>query len=134
MARPKPPPRVVLTNSADECEAQFYEALQTGDLERLMALWSDDEDVVCVHPGWPILRTWPHVEESWRRIFAGPGRNQFILTNEAVAIHADTAWVTLDENMVDAGGTGTVAATNLFVQRDDHWLLVAHHGSPVIAH
>jgi ketosteroid isomerase-like protein len=86
-----------------------------------------------VHPGWPILRTWPHVEESWRRIFAGPGRNQFILTNEAVAVHGDTAWVTLDENLVDSGGTGTVAATNLFVLRDGRWLLVAHHGSPVIA-
>ena len=59
--------------------------------------------------------------------------NQFILTNEAVAIHDDTAWVTLDENLVDSGGTGTVAATNLYVQRDGQWLLVAHHGSPVIS-
>ncbi len=64
---------------------------------------------------------------------AGPGRNQFILTNEAVAVHGDTAWVTLDENLVDSGGTGTVAATNLFVLSDGRWLLVAHHGSPVIA-
>ena len=86
-----------------------------------------------IHPGWPILRTWPHVEESWRRIFAGPARNQFILTNEAVAVHGDTAWVTLDENLVDSGGTGPVAATNLFVLSDGRWLLVAHHGSPIIA-
>jgi ketosteroid isomerase-like protein len=111
----------------------FYDAHEARDLDAMRAVWDHSDHVVCVHPGWPILRTWPHVEESWRRIFDGPGRNQFILTNEAVAVHGDTAWVTLDENLVDAGGTGTVAATNLFVQRDGRWLLVAHHGSPVLA-
>ncbi|NCV64549.1 MAG: DUF4440 domain-containing protein, partial [Betaproteobacteria bacterium] len=35
--------------SADEIEAAFYQALQTGDIDRLMACWSDDEEVVCVH-------------------------------------------------------------------------------------
>lgn len=111
----------------------FYDAHEARDLDAMRAVWEQSDHVVCVHPGWPILRTWPHVEESWRRIFAGPARNQFILTNEAVAVHGDTAWVTLDENLVDSGGTGTVAATNLFVLRDGRWLLVAHHGSPVIA-
>jgi ketosteroid isomerase-like protein len=111
----------------------FYDAHEARDLGAMQTVWEHSDHVVCVHPGWPILRTWPHVEESWRRIFAGPGRNQFILTNEGVAVHGDTAWVTLDENMVDAGGTGTVAATNLYVRRDGRWLLVAHHGSPVIA-
>ena len=111
----------------------FYDAHEARNLDAMRAVWEHSDHVVCVHPGWPILRTWPQVEESWRRIFAGPGRNQFILTNEAVAVHGDTAWVTLDENLVDSGGTGTVAATNLYVQRDDRWLLVAHHGSPVIA-
>ena len=37
--------------SADEIEAAFYEALQKGDIDRLMACWSDDDEVVCVHPG-----------------------------------------------------------------------------------
>ena len=75
-----------------------------------------DARAVCIHPGWPILRTWPPIAESWRRIFAGPGRNQFILTNEAVAVDGDMAWVTLEENLVDVGGTGTVAATNVFAR------------------
>ncbi len=110
----------------------FYDAHEARDLDAMRAVWEHTDHAVCIHPGWPILRTWPRVEESWRRIFAGPGRNQFILTNEAVAVHGETAWVTLDENLVDSGGTGTVAATNLFVRRDHRWLLVAHHGSPVV--
>ena len=43
----------VLLASPDDIEAQFYEALQRGDIERLMAVWSDDDEIVCVHPGGP---------------------------------------------------------------------------------
>ena len=116
----------------------FYDAHEGRDFEAMRAIWEHSDRTVCVHPGWPILRTWPIIEDSWRRILAGPGRNQFILTNEAVAIDGDLAWVTLDENLVDTsgasggGGTGTVAATNLFARTDGVWLLVAHHGSPVM--
>jgi len=111
----------------------FYEAHESRDLDAMRAVWEHSQRTVCVHPGWPILRTWPIIEESWRRILEGPGRNQFILTNEAVAIDGDIAWVTLDENLVDGGGTGTIAATNLYARNGDAWLLVAHHGSPVIS-
>jgi ketosteroid isomerase-like protein len=112
----------------------FYDAHERRDFAAMQAVWEHSDRTVCVHPGWPILRTWAVIEESWRRILAGPGRNQFILTNDEVAIAGDLAWVTLDENLVDTGATGgggTVAATNLFALVDGVWRLVAHHGSPV---
>jgi ketosteroid isomerase-like protein len=40
-----------LFSSPDDVEAAFYEALQKGDIDALMALWADDDEVVCVHPG-----------------------------------------------------------------------------------
>jgi ketosteroid isomerase-like protein len=111
----------------------FYDAHEARDLAAMAAVWEHSDRVVCVHPGWPILRTWPMVETSWRRIFAGPGRNQFILTNESITVIGDTAWVTLEENLVDVGATGTVAATNVFAAADDGtWRLVVHHGSPIL--
>ena len=109
----------------------FYDAHEARDLEAMRAVWDHGEHTVCIHPGWPILRTWPVIEESWRRIFEGPGRNQFIVTNEAVTARGDVAWITLDENLVDRFATGTVAATNVFVRTADRWLMVLHHGSPV---
>lgn len=111
---------------------EFYDAHERRDLTAMRAVWEHDDRTVCIHPGWPILRTWPVIEESWRRIFAGPGRNQFILTDEAVAIDGDLAWVTLEENLVDSGSTGTVAATNVFARSEGGWKLVVHHGSPVL--
>lgn len=110
----------------------FYDAHEQRDLEAMGTVWEHSDRASCIHPGWPILRTWPVVEESWRRILAGPGRNQFILTNESVAIENDLAWVTVDENLVDVSGAGTIAATNLFARTDDGWRLVLHHGSPVM--
>lgn len=110
----------------------FYDAHERRDLTAMQEVWEHGERAVCIHPGWPILRGWPLVEASWRRIFAGPGRNQFILTNQAVAVAGDLAWVTLEENLVDAGATGTVAATNVYARHGDGWKLVTHHGSPVL--
>lgn len=111
----------------------FYEAHEARDIDAMSAVWERSDRVVCIHPGWPILRTWPIVEESWRRILAGPGRNQFILTNESISIDGHLATVTLDENLVDATGTGTVAATNVYTHAGGRWLLVLHHGSPVLS-
>jgi ketosteroid isomerase-like protein len=110
----------------------FYDAHEARDLEAMRAVWEHSDRVVCVHPGWSILRGWAQVEESWARIFGGPGRNQFIVTNDAVTINGDTAWVTLDENLVDRAATGTIAATNVFVRSEGTWRMTLHHGSPVM--
>ncbi len=119
----------------------FYDAHEGADLSAMDVVWEHSERVVCVHPGWPILRSWAQVRGSWERIFSGPARNQFILTNVAVSVDGDTALVTLEENLIASGpgltGTGAIAATNVFVRdrRTDAsgWLLIAHHGSPVMS-
>jgi ketosteroid isomerase-like protein len=110
----------------------FYEAHEARDIVAMRQVWEHTDRTVCVHPGWPILRTWPIIEQSWTSIFAGPGRNQFILTNESVAVDGDLAWVTLEENLVDTGATATIAATNVFARSSGRWLLIVHHGSPVM--
>ena len=110
----------------------FYEAHEARDLVAMRAVWEHSDRVICVHPGWPILRTWPVVEQSWMRILGGPGRNQFILTNESVHVAGDVAWVTLDENLVAGEASGTIAATNMYVRGSGGWQLVLHHGSPVM--
>ncbi len=100
-------------------------------MDAMAAVWEHSPRSCCIHPGWPILRGWPAIAESWRRIFDGPVQNQFIVTNEEVMIDGSMAWVTLDENLMHGPVAGTVAATNIFVRSSDGWLLALHHGSPV---
>ena len=40
-----------LEGNADDVEAAFYRALQKGDIDKLMACWADEDDIVCIHPG-----------------------------------------------------------------------------------
>ena len=37
--------------NASDTETAFYDALQSADIEKLMACWADEDEVVCVHPG-----------------------------------------------------------------------------------
>ena len=62
-----------LMASPDEVEAQFYEALQHGDLEKLMAVWADDDEIVCVHPGGPRVVGNAAIRASFEAIFANGG-------------------------------------------------------------
>ena len=56
--------------TALEAEAAFYQALAQGNVDALMAVWSEDEEVVCVHPGGPRIVGLAAVRETWRQILS----------------------------------------------------------------
>jgi ketosteroid isomerase-like protein len=117
---------VAATNDA------FYAAFEAGDLPGLLRIWEQADDVVCTHPGWAALHGWEAVRSSFERLGMGPGTQQFILTDVRIRISGDLAWVTLEENLLGARAS-TVTTVNVFRrQADDRWLMVAHHGSPVM--
>jgi ketosteroid isomerase-like protein len=98
----------------------------------MAGVWARSERARCTHPGWARLEGWDTIEESWRRIFAGPQTLQFILTEVDVTVTGDAAWVVLDENLL-GGAAATVSTVNIFVRRaESTWNLVNHHGSSVI--
>ena len=95
-------------------------------------VWEHSDRVLCTHPGWASLHGWGRVAASFFALFQNAQRLQFILTNESAEILGDTAWVSVDENILDAASTTTVAALNLFVREPGGpWLMVAHHASPL---
>jgi ketosteroid isomerase-like protein len=119
----------------------FYAALEQRDLDAMGDVWEHSDRVVVTHPGWPMLRGWAKVAGSWDAIFRNTGYIQFVLTDEEVTVAGDTAWVTLDENILQSGAadseigdelSGSRATTiNVFVREDGAWRMVVHHASPV---
>jgi ketosteroid isomerase-like protein len=110
----------------------FYAAFEACDLDAMSKLWEHSDRVVCTHPGWASLRGWGQVAASFFAMFQSAQNLQFILTKEAAEVLGDTAWVTVDENILQGSDATTVAALNLFVRGDGgEWILVAHHASPV---
>ena len=65
MRKTKLPP-----SSPDDTEQAFYDALQHADLERLMACWADEDDIVCVHPGGPRMVGHAAVRAAFEALFA----------------------------------------------------------------
>jgi uncharacterized protein (TIGR02246 family) len=132
MATRKPPP-AALHASVDEVEAQFYEALQQGDIERLMALWADDEECVCVHPGGPRLIGPSAIRASFEAIFANGGipvqpEQQHRLHTPHSAVHHLAERITVSS--ADGAQTAWVLCTNVYLKTPQGWRIVAHHASP----
>ena len=110
---------------------QFYEAFEGRDFDAMSDLWEHSDRAVCTHPGWATCRGWAAVSASFFSLFRGPATTQFILTNEQVQVVGDTAWVSLDENLLGDQGGATLAAINLFVRNSGRWRMVVHAGSIV---
>ena len=62
--------RSKLYPTPDDAENAFYDAFERGDLPAMMAVWAEDEDIICVHPTGPRLCGQDQVRESWAKIFA----------------------------------------------------------------
>jgi len=119
--------------SPDETEAQFYEALQQGDIDRLMAVWSDDEEIICVHPGGPRLVGPAAIRAAFETMFghgsinAQPEKVRRLQTL-ACAVHSVLERVQV---MTQEGPQSAwVVATNVYLHSALGWRLVAHHASP----
>jgi uncharacterized protein (TIGR02246 family) len=132
----RPPPQAVLFASPDDIEAQFYEALQQADLEKLMAVWADDEDVACVLPGGPRLVGHHAIRAGFESVFANggipvQGEKVRRVTQPSFAVHH--LLVRVEIGPAEAREPAWVAATNVYLKTDQGWRLLAHHASPAMA-
>ena len=119
--------------TAQDVEAAFYEALEAGDVDAMMEVWSDDEDVVCIHPGGPRHCGYADVRASWAELFSGSSRlqvqvsNLVVLSGMMLVVHAlrESIAVKGDQRPVVA-----VAATNAYMRTGQGWRMILHHASP----
>ena len=98
-------------DAVHEANSAFYAALESCDLDAMADLWEHSDRVSVTHPGWPMLRGWAKVAGSWDAIFRNTGYIQFVLTDEQVVVVGDTAWVTLDENILQSAGNDELSGS-----------------------
>ncbi|GAB3211328.1 nuclear transport factor 2 family protein [Marinactinospora thermotolerans] len=125
-----------------EANAEFYQAIETGDIDLMRRVWAEEDqapDLVCVNPGWPLLRGRAEILRAWSLIMANVPYIQYVLTETHIGVNGDIAMVTCGENVLTAEDDspgfvagGQVVTTNLFIRTAQGWRLWSHHASPVL--
>jgi len=123
-------------SSPQDAEAAFYDALQRADLDAMMEVWSEDDEVSCIHPGGARITGYEQVRENWSRIFKSGQRLQVNLSDQVVVSGMMLSLHSLHENIL-ATGAQTAAAvtrsivvtTNVYLRAGGGWRMVLHHAS-----
>lgn len=121
-----------LADSPDDTETAFYDALGRADLDGLMALWADDDEIVCVHPGAPRLIGHAAIRASWQSIFEQGGVpihavQLHVLQNPTAATHSVIEQLRGDAEVRQQDRH--IVATNVYVKTALGWRIAVHHAS-----
>jgi ketosteroid isomerase-like protein len=123
-------------SSPEAAEEAFYRAIQNNDLDTMMAVWAEDENISCVHPGSQRLDGRAAVRQSWEQIFAHSPGMEFRITDlshyydQGLAVHVLHEHIRLGH---DSHNQPPVIATNIYRLTDHGWRMVLHHASPTRA-
>ncbi|HYW57166.1 MAG TPA: nuclear transport factor 2 family protein [Polaromonas sp.] len=131
MRKPKVSP--ASTGNADDIEAAFYEALQSGDIEKLMLCWADEDDIVCVHPGGPRVVGAGAIRAAFEAMFANGSIRAHAEKVRKVEVMSASVHSVLEriEVLTEEGPHHAfVIATNVYHKTAQGWRMVAHHTSP----
>jgi len=122
----------VMFATPEEAELAFYDALERADLGRLMQVWSDDEEIICVHPGGLRMVGLHAVKESWQEILTHGAlhirANRLVTTQSMMS----TVHSLIEEITVRSQAGNEVAhcyATNVYHKGPTGWRMVMHHAS-----
>ncbi|MBP7203482.1 MAG: DUF3225 domain-containing protein [Propionivibrio sp.] len=118
--------------SAEEAEDAFYEAIGRGDIDAIMQVWSDEEEIVCIHPTGQRLTGSTAIRESWQTIFSTNANltvhaQRVICWQSAIiAVHSVTEVLFVGD---DPTPHGPVLSTNVFQRSANGWRLISRHTS-----
>ena len=119
--------------TARDAQNAFYEALERADLEAMMTVWSEDEDIVCVHPAGQRLAGQAEVREVWHQMFASGPTMRMRITQQVVIAGVMLEVHSVHENITIAGEQRPrppMVATNVYLRTAAGWRMIAHHASP----
>ena len=122
-----------LEGDADEVEAAFYDALQNADLDKLMACWADEDEIVCIHPGGPRVVGATAIRATFEAMFANGSIRawpQKVRKTVSVASSVHCLLERVEVLTPQGPRQAWVIATNVYHRTAQGWRLVAHHASP----
>ncbi len=115
-----------------EAEQAFYEALQKADLALMMRVWSDDEEIVCLHPGGMRLVGHDAVQSAWQKILGNGPMAIKPLRPIAMSSAMSSVHVLIEQIVLktpEGDKTANCYTTNVFHKGRAGWKMILHHAS-----
>jgi len=120
-----------IRSSADEIQAAFYDAISRSDINSLMALWAEDEEIVCTHPGSARLVGHAPIRASFESIF-DRGAVQIrpvqlhVIRNMLTEVHSIIEEV---QRVPEMTPDIHILCTNVYIKTPRGWRIISHHAS-----
>ena len=67
----------------------FYDALHRLDISLMAQVWSHEDWIRCMHPGWDLLVGWDEVQGSWQDIFNSTEQMMVSISRVILHVSAD---------------------------------------------
>lgn len=124
--------RVIALATAEAVEEAFYDAMQRGDLAAMMALWADDDEVVCVHPNGSRLIGLTAIRDAYSTLFRHGG-----IDIHPADVRVQQTGVIASHNLIekllvsDSAGPRVIecVATNVYAKTAAGWRIILHHAA-----
>lgn len=115
----------------EEAELAFYEALERADIEAMKQVWSDDDSIVCIHPGSGRLEGRTDVVASFNQLFRDSPLMDFSITDARCSTVNDMAiHLVREEIEIDGQLVSVMVSTNIYQHIEGSWRMTLHHASP----
>jgi ketosteroid isomerase-like protein len=118
----------------EAAEAAFYAAFEARSADAMMAVWSDDDDIACIHPLSAPLNGHGIIAAGWRSMFEAAG--QFRIQVElAHQLREPERVIRIVREYLVVGHEESprppILATNVYRKEADGWRMLLHHASPL---
>lgn len=117
-----------------DAEDAYYDALEEGSLDGVMAVWSDADDVACLLPMAPLVRGRQAVQDIYAHLFGAAPGVALSVTHLDWVETADMAIHHVEEHVQDTPGGRPAPpfhATNIYRREADGWRLMTHLNAPM---
>ncbi len=116
-----------------EAEDAYYDALEEGNLEKLLGIWAGSDDICCLLPMYPMILGREGVEDAYTHLLSQGAGIELSITHLAWIEAGDVAIHQVEEQPPVQSESSTpppLYATNIFRKDSSGWRMIAHQNAP----
>ena len=121
-------------NTPQEAEDAFYDALEEGDLNRLLSVWAESDDICCLLPMHPLVQGRQGVVDVFTHLFSQANGVSLSIAHLGWIETADIAIHQVAESLQDpppdTPPPPPFYGTNIYRKDTTGWRLIVHQNAP----